>query len=340
MTRQLPSEVSDDVREEVRAFLAARPDLTPLDLAHCSTLSDSTVRNFVSGHCPGGREVVGEMRRVLELARTGEILQPGGAKAVVLAEDPTVQVRRVARRNEFYQTQTVKRIAEVLDYCAEHAAIGVVAADFGAGKTESVAWWRRERRKISSMVFEFDDFSSTNKVDCVHSLARMLGVQIVPGQQNGGLVFRAVCEHLRQNPCLLIFDQCEMVRARVFQVLRQIWDRTHEYGVGMVLLSAPILIARMHGSRMADLGALTSRVGIWATLSGVTRNEMAAIVKREGIGDVDEAAFDLWWKSTAGSMRRLMRSLDLLKAKHGGRRVTEKTIAGVAGYLWGMQIPV
>lgn len=37
-------------------------------------------------------------------------------------------------------------------------------------------------------------------------------------------------------------------------------------------------------------------------------------------------------------MRRLMRSIDLLKAKHAGKRVTETTLGGVAGHLWGMNI--
>ena len=90
--------------------------------------------------------------------------------------------------------------------------------------------------------------------------------------------------------------------------------------------------------RVADLGALTSRVGIWAPLSGVSRAEMAAIVKQEGIEDIEEAAFDLWWRSTGGSMRRLMRAVDLLKAKHQGKRITEKTIATMAGYLWGLPV--
>jgi hypothetical protein len=35
-------------------------------------------------------------------------------------------------------------------------------------------------------------------------------------------------------------------------------------------------------------------------------------------------------------MRRLMRSLDLLRAKHSGKQVGENTIAGVAAHLWGM----
>jgi hypothetical protein len=108
----------------------------------------------------------------------------------------------------------------------------------------------------------------------------------------------------------------------------------------VVILAAPILLARLSKSGMADLGALTSRVGIWAPLAGVTRNEMAAIAKQEGVADVDEAAFDLWWKATGGSMRRLMAALDLLKTKHAGKRVSEKTIAGVAGHLWGMSVEV
>jgi len=124
----------------------------------------------------------------------------------------------------------------------------------------------------------------------------------------------------------------------VCQVIRQLHDRTADAGVGVVMLAAPIFLARLMAGKMADLGALTSRVGIWAPLSGVTRGEMSSIVKQEGFEDVDEEAFDLWYKATNGSMRRLMRSVDLLKAKHAGKRVTEKTVAGVAGHLWGMNL--
>ena len=185
-------------------------------------------------------------------------------------------------------------------------------------------------------MFEFDEFSSTNKVDFVRIMARQFGLAHDVGSQNGGLVFRDVCEYLREHPCVLIFDQCETVRPRVCQIIRQIWDRTNDAGVGVVMLAAPTLLARL--VKMADLGALSSRVGIWAPLAGLTRTECAAIIKQEGITDMDEAAFDLWWKSIGGSMRRLMRSIDLLKAKHTGKRVTEKTLTGVAGNLWGMNL--
>jgi len=339
MVAELPAAVSDGLRAEVREFLRTRPDLTPADLAAQTVLAESTVRNFISGHCNGGREVVGEIRRVLALARVGEVLAPGGGRAVVVAGEAIRRAPRLRRQGNFYETQTVRRIAEVLDYCVEHAAIGVVTADFGVGKTEGVnAWRRRQGRLGANVLFEFDEFTSANKVEFVHQLSALLGIEMRVGSQGGAKVFRAVCERLNEDPALLIFDQCELARARIFQVIRQVWDRTREAGVGVVLLAAPVLLTRMLVSRMADLGALTSRVGIWAPLSGVTRTEVEQIIRAEGIGEVDEGALELWCRATGGSMRRLMAAVDLIKARHQGKRVTEKTIAGVAGHLWGMRL--
>lgn len=340
MVRQETPQVCDGLRADLKAFLATRPDLGNPDLAAHTTLADHTVRSFVNGNILGGREVVSELRRVLDLARAGDILQPGARNGATVISDaaPERPARRVRKAENIYQTQTVKRVAEVLDYCAENCAIGVISANFGAGKTEAVNAWRRANAGKNSLVFEFDEFSSTNKVDFVRILGRLFGIDRAVGPQNGGLVFRDLCEKLRESPVLMVFDQCETVRPRIFQVIRQIWDRTHDAGVGVALLSAPILLTRMNQSRIADLGALTSRVGIWAPLAGLQRAEMAAIVKQEGFTDIDEPAFDLWWKATGGSIRRLMRAVDLLKAKHAGKRITEKTIAGVAGSLWGMTI--
>ena len=53
----------------------------------------------------------------------------------------------------------MKKIGEVLDYCSDQCAIGVITADFGVGKTEAVAAWRRQHvGKVEATVFEFDEF--------------------------------------------------------------------------------------------------------------------------------------------------------------------------------------
>ena len=340
MVRQVTDQAVDAAREEVRAFLQVRPDITAAHIAQFTTLSQSTVRSWIAGSFPGGNQVVEGILSAVRQAKAGEILTPGGRQSSVLLVDEEKRVRKVScSEKRFYETQTVKRIGEVLDYCAAQSSIGVVTADFGVGKTEAVgAWRRRTADKVESVFLEMDEFVAHNKVDFVSVLARQFGLASRGGMQNGGATFRDLCEHLRKNPAMLIVDQCELLRPRVCQVIRQIWDRTNEEGVGVVMVAAPIFLERLMNAKMVDLGALTSRVGIWAPLSGITRSEMAAIVKQEGITDIDDAALDLWFKATAGSMRRLMRSLDLLKAKHAGKRIAEKTIQGVGSMLWGMNL--
>lgn len=339
MKRELTDEVCNAARERLRRLLTNRPDLTAEHLAGQTALAASTVRLWLNGGMPGGREVVGQMVRVAELVEAGEALTPGGrADTVVLTEDASKRVVRIVRRGPFYETQTVRRVAEVCDYCASHAAIGIVTGGFGTGKTEAVRVWRRKTEgQVESLVLELDEYIGCNKVDFICTLARTLGcATTASGSQNGGRAFRDVCERLRESPALLVVDQGEIARARIMQVIRQIHDRTAEAGVGVVILAAPILLARL--SKMADLGALASRVAIYAPLSGLSRAEMVAIVKAEGFVDVEDAAFDLWYKACAGSMRRLMRSLDLLRAKHSGKRIGVTTVTGVSGMLWGMNL--
>ena len=104
-----------------------------------------------------------------------------------------------------------------------------------------------------------------------------------------------------------------------------------------MILAAPVLMTRMIRTRSDDLGALSSRVGIWEQLPGLEVEEMAAILKQEGIGELDEDAFRFWWQSVNGSIRRLIWSIALLKERHHGK-ITKKTLQGVAASLWGMQV--
>jgi hypothetical protein len=231
-------------------------------------------------------------------------------------------------------------VGQVLTYCADQCAIGVITADYGVGKTESVKHWRARGagRTRESVVFEFDEFSSRNTVEFVECLCDLMGVEYRPGMHNGGRTMRALVAHLVENPMLLILDQCETVNARVMSVARQVWDRTRQAGVGITLLAAPVLMERLEASRTRDLGAIQSRIGIRAQLRGLSLEEMAAVLKAEGLTSVDEDAFRLWFRAVGGSMRRLMASIDLVQSKHSGKAVTTKTLVGVAAHLWGLDL--
>jgi type II secretory pathway predicted ATPase ExeA len=328
-----------DIVERVKAFLAERPDVAPDRLVAHTKYAATTLRHVLDGMRPASAEVAAELERVLRDARAGEIF-PADVAAITLPESRALPIRAPRRPREIFLTETLRKVGQSLTYCAEHAAIGVVTATYGAGKTEAIRHWREhgEGYELESCVFEFDDFSASNAVDFVERLADLVGVEYKRGPHNGGRTLRALCAHLVEHPCLLIMDQCEAVRGRVMQIMRQIWDHTHDAGVGMVLLAAPVLMERMQASRIQDLEALRSRVAMWVQLRGLSVNEMAAILKSEGITAVDDAAFRLWHRATGGSMRRLMASIDLIKAKHAGRPITEKTLSGVAAYLWGLNI--
>jgi DNA transposition AAA+ family ATPase len=232
--------------------------------------------------------------------------------------------------------RTAKGVMETLDYCVDLRTIAMISARFGAGKTEAVRYWRRMHPAQPAVNFEFDQYNDSNKVLFIKALAGFLGVRAYSA--SGGEIFESVVAHLKQSPALLIFDQCETVRPHIFQVIRQIHDRTREAGVSVAILAAPNLLARMSGSKAADLEALRSRVGVWAELPGVLREELIWIVRDEGIADIDDAALELLYKAVGGSMRYLSNAIDLMKREHAGKRVTERTIAGIASKLWGLTI--
>jgi type II secretory pathway predicted ATPase ExeA len=328
-----------DIVERVKAFLAERPDVAPDRISAHTKFAPSTLRHVLDGQRTPSDEMAAELERVLRLARAGEIFAMDAAGGSGSQARPVLSIRR---RCEVFVTETLRKVGQALSYCAQHAAIGVVTATYGAGKTEAVRYWREHGEGCGreAVIFEFDEFACSNACDFIERLAELLGVEYRGGANYGGRTLRAVCAYLVEHPCLLIFDQCESVRGRIMQVIRQIWDRTRDAGVGVVLLAAPVLMERMQASRLQDLAALTSRVGLWVQSSGLTESEMAAILKSEHITAVDDAAFRLWYRAVGGSMRRLMTSIDLVQAKHAGKPITERTLAGIAAYLWGLNVGV
>lgn len=330
---------SSTVRDRVLDLLARRPDLTPAHLVSAVPgLSSAAAHQYISGKLEASANTDRHFQRALREIEAGNILRAHDSGPVHITE-AAATTRRVPRQRGFYVIETTRRIGQVLTYCAEQSAIGICTADYGVGKTESVRHWREnDGRKIDHMLFEFDEFSSRATLDFVGCLSDRLALGHQVNIWNGGRVMRAICAALEEKPMLLIFDQCEMVAPRVLQLIRQIWDATRHAGVGVAILASPMLLERLQKSRMRDLGALSSRVGVWASLQGVQRQEAAAILRQEGISQIDDGAFDLLYGATGGSMRRLMAVTDLLVTKHSGKPITEKTIEGVAANLWGLHL--
>ncbi len=247
-------------------------------------------------------------------------------------------MRRAERQRRTYETEMMRRVWSAIDLSVENGSLGLITADNGSGKTHAVQLWRVRHRDLDSVYFEFDDCTISNRYEFLTALASQLGVEERASHLSSGRIFRQVVERLREEPAVLIFDQCEMARVRILQIVRQIWDRTREEGVAVVLLATPQLLWRLERGRAGDLGALRSRIGAWVQLHGVRREEMAGILKAEGLTTVNDAAFDLWFRAINGSMRHLMESIGLLVSRHEGKKIGQRTVIDVCRSLMGISI--
>lgn len=309
-------------------------------LAAHTTLAGATLRNWMAGTNRESDTIRRELLPVLDRLERGEMVMSGPPPGAISVEDLDADRRpaRVRRIGRDYDIEITRRIGKVLDYCYTEAALGVVTADYGSGKTHAVHAWRKAHPKAEAVVIEFSEFFAGNKCWFVHKLAGPLGVHLRGGTTGSGRVFDAVVDRLNDQPALLIFDQCEAIRLPVAQVIRQVWDATRDEGTGVVLLGAHKLYEMLRASRAQDLGALTSRVCPWAILHGCTRGEMEQILRLEGVTDIDDAATELLWRMVNGSMRLLMHAVAMIQTKHKGKAIRENVVIEIAGFLCGPQM--
>lgn len=297
-----------------------------------SRFADTTLRNWLYGNQPETPEIAAEVRAALARVRSGLAVIPHDGVSIDAIRAP--RKAKVQRSGETYVIDFLRDILAVLDYCWEHSTLGCVIAAFGTGKTYAVEYWRARHRDVPCAVIELHEFITKNRTEMVRAIAEALN--LAPAG-TGSKIFDQVVEELRRSPRLLIIDQAEGIRVPVAQLLRQIHDRTRDDGTGMVILGANPLFTRLQNSRNQELGALTSRIEPWAVMRGVTAEEVAGIVKKEGIADIDAAAMHELVQKVNGSMRLLSSYLRLLKSEHAGRPVRKGTIEGFAKRLCGIR---
>ncbi len=316
-------ENQDALRQRIRALLERRKELNITQIGHLTTLGESTVRNWYSHQKDYGQNVFQQIEAAVDRIESLDF---------PIAQ-PTV-VQQNSRGRRYYEGLTTARhIAETLQFCQKKKAIGVLTGEYGIGKTESIKDWQRSHLDIPSTVIEFKHFTSSSMLTFLSFLSKKLHAG-TPRSQGGDAVMQAIVDELNRIPQLLIFDQAEGVRPRVFQLIRQIWD---DCKIGIVIAGSPLLWRRLKESRLHDIGALESRVGIWKNLNGLTRDETVDVLRFEGVTNIDAEGFDLLCRGIGGSMRRLLAVSDLLVEGHSGKPITARTIQGVMGNLWGMQ---
>ena len=329
------------LRQRVLA-IAGDLGLSSADVAQHTDLATSTVGRYLAGTLAETVRIADEMKLFLARIERGEIRGAKKVDVVSISAGPSKRRKRSpqARQRRTYETNMMKRVWSAMDLCVENGSIGLITADFGAGKTAAAQAWRATR-DVDSVYIEFNQLTAASKYDLITFVASSLGLGDRRATNGSAArIYNDIVARLREQPTVLIFDQCECARVKTLQVIRQLWDQTREAGVSVILLSAAALLRRLElSARSDDVGALRSRIGVWVPLRGVERDAMATILQAEGLTNVSEKAFDLWFRAIGGSMRYLMGSIDLLVARHRGKPIGVKTILGVCESLMGLSIP-
>jgi type II secretory pathway predicted ATPase ExeA len=322
--------------EKVKETMAAL-GWTAADVACYVPFAQKTVQHYLAA-----RKTLSEPAREafkLFLAQAGRGDFQRETKVVSIAAAASRPKRRLARREQReYKTELMRRVHSTIDFAVERAALALITADFGAGKTKAAQAWRSDHRDIDAVYYEFNDVSASRRYDFLSEIASALGLPDDVNSYNALRTFNAIVAKLREEPVVLICDQVETVKPRVLQVLRQIWDRARDEGFTVVLLAATPFWDRLQRARSNDLGALVSRIYPKAHLSGFSIEEMASIVQAEGVGPVDDKALALWFQAARQSMRYLFEGCEILASRHAGKRVTEGTVTELCGELLGLPV--
>lgn len=333
MTTETEKRTRDtELRGLAKQLLEHRPDCTVKDLAHAAGMGQSTFSNWYYAVLPGTEETQKAVAAMLKSVSQGELLQPGGGEVIVAGK-----TRAVRRSGDFYITTTVRQIFTIADRCSEDRVIGLCTGPNGFGKTETLAAWRRTHK--DSALVTINPTIARNQMAFLRRLARELElVDLNVGASNLDIVFDAITAYLGKHRRTLIFDQCETLDLRLFQLIRSLWDETDQ-GVGILILGTPDLRKTLFGSRRRDAGALTSRITRHGWLYGLLPAEVASILSKECSGiEPSDKVLELLAKAVDGSMRRLMQFVYLVQTVHKGRALTIKTVTTMAAQLWGLHI--
>lgn len=320
-----------ELRIQCKQLLEMRPDCTVRDLGHAAGLGQSTFSNWFYAVLPGTDDTQKAVVEMLKAVGQGDALRPGNGEVIVAGK-----TRAVRKAGDFYVTMTVRQIFTMLDGVRDDKIIALCTGWNGFGKTETLAAW--QRKNPDSALVTINPTIARNQMAFLRRLAKALELtDLAVGASNLDIVFDAITARLRKEPVPLIFDQCETLDLRLFQLIRSLWDETDQ-GVGIQIFGTPDLRKTLFGSRRRDAAALTSRITRHGWLEGLRAPEVASIFEKECGQAVEGRVLELLAKAVAGSMRRLMQVCYLVETVHKGRAMKMQTVITMAAQLWGLHI--
>lgn len=291
MTQQLVEQQQQEngmVDERVKQFIEQRK-VSIAELSRATGLSTATISRYLSGSYKGDIERV--------------------RKSLLDYVEREIQRQQFERKEEFYETQVVRRIFELLRTCHLSSEFGVIVGNAGVGKTWAL---RRYAQQYSdAILFEVVPGASARFV-----FARIASLVGVDAGKSTIEAFNAVLQRLQNSGRLLIIDEAEHLDYKCLELLRRLWDFA---GIGLVLCGMPRLLYNLRG-RKREFGQLHSRVGFVYSIDKVDDEDIAHILPKSAV------------RAAKGSIRKAVKIAMQAQrlAQINGKNATDKEILQAA----------
>ena len=278
-----------DLREQLRAMMAADRTLTQARISRESGLSSTAVSQWLSGTYGGDNAAVED-----KLTRWCETTQ---AQRAVNDRMPVAP--------EYVETQTSERVVAALRYAQIAGDIAIVYGGAGLGKTSAICRYVRTAPNVWHATMKP---STASVVTCLEEIADAVGASVTGG---GGAArtARAICKRVRETGGLIVIDEAQHLSVAALDEVRSLHDET---GIGIALVGNESVYARMTGgNRAAYLDRLFSRIGKKVALRKATAGDISAILDAWNIGGSDCRQQLVEIASKPGALRGLTKVLRL-----------------------------
>jgi DNA transposition AAA+ family ATPase len=178
---------------------------------------------------------------------------------------------RARKKVPVVETGDLRHITNAIRTAHAEKDVALIVADAGSGKTTAVYEYVKNNEKTALLI---NVVSGMNRRLLVQEIAKQLSVDTARVQLN--TLIQNVAEALMERDAVVILDEADYLKADALEFVRRL---VYDLGQsGLVLIGLPRLKGMIQNLKN-DHRQLESRIGVYLSLSGLSKNDASLIAK-------------------------------------------------------------
>jgi DNA transposition AAA+ family ATPase len=224
---------------------------------------------------------------------------------------------RERKRVPVVETDDLRRIYNAIQIAHAEKDVALIISDAGSGKTTAAAWYAKHNEKSVVLI---NVVSGMNKKMLVHEIARQLSLDIIKVSFN--MLVKNVSDMLFERDMVVILDEADYLKSDALEFTRRL---VYDLGQsGLVLIGLPRLKYRIQNLRN-DHRQLESRIGVYVSLSGLTRADAGTIVESVW-PKIDKKIVDVIYGVSKSDVRQFTKIIERMQGAMAVNKVAEPDI--------------